>query len=178
MIGPPSENPRRNPSPGGGINRNLVNRFTIRAAREEDVDFVTGLVWSLLEFGSPLWTDREALAPGFREALSQAVLSQGPRSSVLVAEANDGALLGFVSVKIGQDPTGAHRAHVADLAVCADARRMGVGRALMRAAEHWARERELPALSLDVWSTNERAMAFYRSLGYRPEAFTLVKPVD
>ena len=45
---------------------------------------------------------------------------------------------------------------MADLAVKANARRIGVGTALMCAAEAWAREGGLPALSLDVSSTNER----------------------
>ena len=33
-------------------------------------------------------------------------------------------------------------------------------------------------LGLDVWSTNERALTFYRHLGYRPESLCLVKPLD
>src|SRR5262249_2753848 len=44
--------------------------------------------------------------------------------------------------------------------------------------EAWACEQGLPALSLDVWSTNERALAFYRHLGYRPESLSLVKTLS
>jgi ribosomal protein S18 acetylase RimI-like enzyme len=82
----------------------------------------------------------------------------------LVAERPDGTRLGFISLREGEDVVGAARGHVADLAVTAEARRLGVGTALMKAGEAWARERGLPALSLDVWSTNERALAFYRRL--------------
>jgi ribosomal protein S18 acetylase RimI-like enzyme len=67
---------------------------------------------------------------------------------------------------------------VADLAVKEDARRMGIGRALMRAGEAWARERGLPVLSLDMWSTNQGALAFYERLGYRPESLRLMKALD
>jgi ribosomal protein S18 acetylase RimI-like enzyme len=76
---------------------------------------------------------------------------------------------------VGTDVAGVARGHVADLAVIADARRMGVGTALMEAGEAWARDRGLPALSLDVWSTNRRALAFYRRLGYSAESSCLSK---
>jgi ribosomal protein S18 acetylase RimI-like enzyme len=55
---------------------------------------------------------------------------------------------------------------------------MGVGRALMQTGEAWARERGLPVLSLDVWSTNRMALACYRALGYRPDSLCLIKALD
>jgi len=36
----------------------------------------------------------------------------------------------------------------------------------------------LPTLSLDVWSTNDRALAFYRRLGYCAESLCLVKRLN
>lgn len=48
----------------------------------------------------------------------------------------------------------------------------------MQAGEAWARERGLPSLSLDVWATNERALAFYRRLGYCAESLCLIKALD
>lgn len=153
----------------------MTDGFLIRTAHEGDCEFITGLVPSLLEFGSPSWDDAAALAPGFRAVLVAAVLAQNPQSAVLVAEGADGARLGFISLKMSQDAVGTARGHVADVAVAADARRTGVGTALMRAAEAWARDRGLPALSLDVWSTNERALTFYRRLGYNTESLCLVK---
>ena len=104
--------------------------------------------------------------------------NQGPRAAVLIAHDEDGERLGFVSVKVREDVNGVERAHVADLAVREGARRLGVGRALMRAAEAWARKQGLPVLGLDVWSTNERAMAFYRRLDYRAESLHLIKELD
>jgi ribosomal protein S18 acetylase RimI-like enzyme len=69
----------------------------------------------------------------------------------------------------------AARGHVSDLAVILDARRMGVGTALMNAGEAWASQHGLPAVSLDVWSTNKAALAFYQRLGYSVESLCLVK---
>lgn len=156
----------------------MTGQLLIRPAHEHDCEFIAGLVPSLLEFGSPNWDDAGAFAPGFREVLVDAVRRQGPRSTVLVAERADGSRLGFISLKVGKDVGGGARGHVADLAVTADAREMGVGTALMNAGEAWARERGLPAISLDVWSTNERALAFYRRSGYSVESLCLVKRID
>jgi ribosomal protein S18 acetylase RimI-like enzyme len=155
----------------------MTHQLLIRSADERDCEFIAGLVPSLLEFGSPSWDDAGVFAPGFRDALADAVRGQGSQSTVLVAEGADGTRLGFISLRVGKDVAGAARVHVADVAVTADARRMGVGTALMNAGEAWARERGLPAISLDVWSTNERALAFYRGLGYSVESLCLVKPV-
>jgi ribosomal protein S18 acetylase RimI-like enzyme len=73
---------------------------------------------------------------------------------------------------------GGERGHVADLAVTESARRLGVGTALMKAGEAWARDRGFDLLSLDVWSTNHAALAFYRRLGYPVDALRLIKRLD
>lgn len=156
----------------------VPHEIVIRPAREEDREFVAQFVSSLLQFGSPAWKDSGALAPGFRKVLADAVNNQHARAAVLIAQNEDGERLGFVSVRVRDDVAGVERAHVADLAVMEGARRVGVGRALMRAAEAWARERGLPVLSLDVWSTNQGARTFYRRLGYRPESLCLIKELD
>ena len=155
----------------------MAGRFAIRPAQAGDSDFVAGLVPSLLRYGSPAWDNADALSPGFREVLVDAVRAQDPRAAVLIAEGADGRPLGFISLKVSTDVTGSERGHVADLAVREAARRMGVGQALMQAGEAWARERRFPVLSLDVWSTNQPALAFYRTLGYRPESLCLIKPL-
>ncbi len=153
----------------------MTDQFLIRPAHEGDCEFIAGLVPSLLQFGSPAWDDAAALTSGFRDVLVSAVRAQDAQSTVLVAEGANGAPLGFISLKVGEDVVGVARGHVADLAVTVDARRIGVGTALMRAGEAWARDRGLPALSLDVWSTNERALTFYLRLGYGAESLCLIK---
>ena len=157
------------------LNWNVVDQIEIRTANAADSDFVAGLAPSLLEFGSSAWKDTAALAPAFADVLASAVRAPVPGSTVLIAQSKDGTRLGFISLKLREDVTGAQRGHVADLAVTRDARRMGVGRALMQAGETWARERGLALLSLDVWSTNEPALEFYARLGYRSESLCLIK---
>jgi putative acetyltransferase len=85
----------------------------------------------------------------------------------VVAEA-EGGLVGRLSV--ARDPHPAS-AHVADLGlmVAREWRRRGVGRALMLAAEEWARAAGVTKLELHVFPYNEAALALYERLGYERE---------
>jgi RimJ/RimL family protein N-acetyltransferase len=90
-----------------------------------------------------------------------------PHAAVLVAE-DDGQIVGRLSTARDSHPASAH---VADLGlmVARGHRRHGVGRALMEAAEEWARAGGVRKLELHVFPHNEPARALYRSLGYREE---------
>lgn len=90
-----------------------------------------------------------------------------PDAAVLVAEVPDG-IVGRLS--IARDPHPAS-AHVADLGlmVAEDYRRRGIGRALMQAAETWAREVGVRKIELHVFPYNTAAVALYESLGYQQE---------
>ena len=84
----------------------------------------------------------------------------GPASTVL-AVLDGERLLG--TVMLGHD---GHRGWVYYLAVAADARRRGIGSALVQACERWLVERDIPKLQLMVRSDNATAQAFYAPLGY------------
>jgi ribosomal protein S18 acetylase RimI-like enzyme len=62
-----------------------------------------------------------------------------------------------------------HRAWVHHVAVAADARRNGYGRALMAAAETRLRALGCPKLNLQVHRFNAEVVAFYEALGYTVE---------
>lgn len=160
------------------MNPGVADLITVRRASGADREFVAGLAPSLLDCPSPAWEDPAVLSTRYGDALARAVDQQGADSTVLIAQNGDGLALGFISLRVGRDAAGFVRAHVADVAVVADARRSGVGSALMRAAEVWAHEHDLAMLELDVWATNDRALSFYRSLGYREESLTLFKPLE
>ncbi|TMD75294.1 MAG: GNAT family N-acetyltransferase [Chloroflexi bacterium] len=51
----------------------------------------------------------------------------------------------------------------------------GVGKALAQACEQWAREQGYRILSLATGAANERALGFYRHMGYLDEDVKLVK---
>lgn len=77
----------------------------------------------------------------------------------------DGALAG--TVMAGYD---GHRGWINYLAVDPGARRRGLGRALMAAAERLLRERGCPKINLQVRHDNREAVAFYECVGFAEDA--------
>lgn len=79
--------------------------------------------------------------------------------------------------------------YVDSLATAAQARRRGVARALLDAAERLARERGLRAVALDTWACNHAARSLYLAAGFdevahtpaaggRPGGVSLLKDLD
>jgi RimJ/RimL family protein N-acetyltransferase len=97
-------------------------------------------------------------------------LRRYPHAAVFVAEADDGTVVGRLSV--GRDPHPAST-HVADvgLMVAVGARRQGVGRALLQAAVGWARAAGVRKLELHVFPWNEAAIKLYDSFGFEREGY-------
>jgi ribosomal protein S18 acetylase RimI-like enzyme len=81
----------------------------------------------------------------------------GPASTVLAAGALDG------TVMVGTD---GHRAWMYYLAVDPAQQGRGLGRALVAAAEQWAKAQGAPKLMLMVRTSNTAVTAFYEALGY------------
>jgi GNAT superfamily N-acetyltransferase len=66
-------------------------------------------------------------------------------------------------------------AHVAILTVSGESEGQGAGRALLEAAEAWARSRGVEMITLHVFVGNERARAVYERQGYAAETLRYVK---
>lgn len=103
------------------------------------------------------------------------------RGRILVAEF-DGEIAGFVSVwgrVVSEEPDRdpAPAAYVNDLVVRAPHRRRGLGRALMRAAEDYARGCGARWLGLGVLAANQAARSLYHELGFAPFHLQLRKPL-
>jgi RimJ/RimL family protein N-acetyltransferase len=96
-------------------------------------------------------------------------LRRYPDAAVLVAE-EDGHVVGRLSIVRDAHPACAHVADVG-IMVQLDRRRSGIGSALMRAAEDWARRAGISKLELHVFPHNEAALGLYRSLGYVQEGY-------
>ena len=95
-----------------------------------------------------------------------ALLLDSPTSSVLVADAGAGRLHGFVGVERRTTIESGERVEIAGLVVDAQVRRGGVGRALIAAAEAWARQVGVHEIVLRSNVARSEAHAFYPSVGY------------
>lgn len=130
--------------------------ITIRPLAHGDAPAVTALSSDL---GYP--ADQAAMATRL------AVVLAAPGHAVFGGDGEDGQLLGWVHVcsrLLLIDPPSAF---VEGLVVAPDARRQGVGRALMAAAEDWSRRHGAQTIRLRSGATREDAHAFYRALGYQ-----------
>jgi GNAT superfamily N-acetyltransferase len=122
--------------------------------------------------------DPARVAAVYRAGLQHPAGQPADETATFVAEL-DGRVVGMVDIHVAR-PAGAHQprtyGYVPELAVAVDARRRGVGAALMAAAEDWARARGCAHVVLDYNARNTDAGRFYRDrLGYRPAGEILIK---
>lgn len=90
-------------------------------------------------------------------------------AAVLLAEDDAGRPLGFVELSIRPCAEGCRTNRVAYLEgwyVVPDARRRGVGRSLVGAAERWARAQGCTEFASDTQPDNEVSIAAHQALGF------------
>jgi GNAT superfamily N-acetyltransferase len=93
-----------------------------------------------------------------------------PNERHYIAVAASGArLLGWMHVEHRFSLEGGERAELMGLVVDSSARRGGVGRELVGAAEKWALARGLAALTVRSNAAREHSHPFYEALGYARE---------
>lgn len=89
--------------------------------------------------------------------------------AVLVAEGASDRLLGFAELSIRAQAEGCATDRIGYLEgwyVIPEARAQGVGRALVEAAEDWAREQGCVEFASDAEADNELSAAAHRALGF------------
>ncbi len=92
-----------------------------------------------------------------------------PNAATLLAVADDGTLLGFVEVGLRAYAEGCETSpvgYVEGWFVDRPARRAGVGRALIRAAEDWARAKGCTEMASDTELHNTVSQDAHERLGY------------
>ena len=87
-------------------------------------------------------------------------------TAVLLVARLAGRLVGTVQLQLSARENGRHRGEVARLLVHTEARRRGIGTALMRAVEEAAKHRGLHILVLDT-RTGDPSQVLYETLGYQ-----------
>lgn len=74
--------------------------------------------------------------------------------------------------------SGERHAHIFLLYVAPNHRCKGIGAALMRYAENWAKARGDRQIGLQVFQSNQPALNLYRALGYQTQSLWMVKPLE
>ncbi|MEU4549997.1 GNAT family N-acetyltransferase [Nonomuraea dietziae] len=149
----------------------------IRPYRDEDRDAVVALAPRLTE-GVAAWRDADAVAVAVRGWVTGSLDRDGSDGHGVLVAVHDGCVAGFVTLATQRHFTGQVDAYIGELVVCAEVERIGIGRALVNAAESWARERGLRRITLETGAANVRARSFYRALGYAEEGVRLSRPVS
>ena len=90
--------------------------------------------------------------------------------SILIAEARDGTLLGFVEVDLRSHADGCNPSkpvgYIEGWYVAKHHRQRGVGRKLLGEAEAWARSHNCFEIASDATIDNERSQRAHAALGY------------
>jgi putative acetyltransferase len=144
--------------------------FTVRPADPSDAEALVRLAEAVSSEpeGWLISVDGEWRSVGDERRYLKAV-RRYPHAAVYVAERQeDGAIIGRLSLARDTHPASAH---VADLGlmVAADARRQGVGQALLEAAVAWASSAGIRKLELHVFPWNEPAIRLYERFGFERE---------
>ncbi|NYH42571.1 GNAT superfamily N-acetyltransferase [Micromonospora jinlongensis] len=132
-----------------------------------------------LDAGTYRIPQREAVVRHFAVMLAD----QADRDGVLVAETDDGRVVGMVEVLLQSDPP-EHQilcpqpSAQVHTVVLPDARGLGVGSVLLQAAERWATSRGISYLSAGIYHRNVDAVRFYSRHGYTDAGLSLGKSVD
>lgn len=127
----------------------------IREANPEDAEALARLSGQL---GYP--ANAEATARRLREIIAR------PVGAVYVAEMRDRTIAGTAHVLAEYSMMDEPRAYLAGLIVDESCRSQGIGSALLRAAETWAREHGLTRMRVNSNVIRERAHRFYLREGY------------
>lgn len=153
--------------------------FQVRHAVGADGEAIMSLMPRLASFDVPesrnpvdLWRSDAAI---FQRWLD----GKAPECFVHVAVDNAQEVIGFTLVSLrpellSHEPS----AHLEAIAVDEGAEGMGIGQALLTAAESEARAKGAKTITLHVFSVNTRARSFYEKSGYDGELIRYIKSLD
>lgn len=141
-------------------------RWTLRPARPTDAHALARLFASVRGEGRWLLTPANAVSEP-SEAFFIGEMIRSTNGLAIVAE-GDGEVIGNVLVTVERNSV---TNHVGTLSIVIDRdwRDVGIGSAMVRAAQDWVRSQGLAKLGLSVFPDNARAIAVYEHCGFERE---------
>jgi len=146
----------------------------IRPFVAQDTSFIMSLAPRLI-IGMAHWRDDEKKLQAVKGWLEGSIANVEKGTMIFVAENEHGKPTGFATVTTNRHFTGTEQAYIGELAVDADAEGHGVGQALVKTCEQWAREQGYSFLVLETGIANIRARKFYAHAGFQEEDVRLTK---
>jgi RimJ/RimL family protein N-acetyltransferase len=138
-------------------------RWTLRPARPTDSRGLARLFADVRREGRWLVTPPSAVSQP-SEAFFIGEMIRGEEGLALVAEA-DGETVGNILVSIERNVVSSHVGTLS-IVVAEGWRDVGIGSAMVRAAQEWAAAHGLLKIALAVFPDNERAIAVYERAGF------------
>ena len=153
----------------------MDNDLIIRPANDTDREFIFGLSPRLAEVAGLPWHSDKAVQKMHDDYFAEVFANSSPLQATYIAEKNKVAL-GFIHTRSHKDDvSGEACGTVPLLGVCPKAQGLGVGKALITAAEQWAKEQGYRLLHLEVFANNDKAQGFYQNLGFEAEILHMIK---
>ena len=138
-------------------------RWTLRPARPTDARGLAGLFDAVRQEGRWLLTPPSAVSQPSEAFFIGEMLRTGD-GLALVAEA-DGDPIGTVQISLERSAVSSHIGTLS-IVVAEGWREVGIGSALIEAAQRWARDHGLLKVALAVFPDNARAIAVYERAGF------------
>lgn len=161
----------------------MDKRYEIREFKAQDRDALNACIRELQEHErqfEPRMKSYEMIADSYLDNLLARCAETSGR--ILVAE-TQGEVVGYVCVNAeepntDEDEVAYDYALVADIVVTRAHRGQGIGKALLEAAEHYAKNRGARWLRIWVLAQNAGAQALYQRSGFTPRLTELEKTLD
>ncbi len=150
--------------------------FQVRSAEHEDGEAILALMPRLASFDVPKSRNPRDLWRSDAAMLQRWLDGKAAECFVHVAVDDAQEVLGFALVSLrpemlSHEPS----AHLEAIAIGEGAEGMGVGQALLGAAESEAMARGARTITLHVFASNSRARGFYEQSGYDGELLRYIK---
>ena len=148
----------------------------IRAAQTSDRDSVIEMAERLQE-GVASWRNPQEVRRAVIGWVHESLANLADRDAAAFVAERNGEVVGFVCASERSHFTGKVDTYIGELVVMKKAEGLGVGRALVEAAEDWGRSRGRKRVVVDTGAANAPARQFYAALGYEEEDITVSRAI-
>ncbi|GAB3038815.1 GNAT family N-acetyltransferase [Spirosoma pulveris] len=152
--------------------------MTIRPATPADAALLTELsAVTMREAFGPPHNSADLVEEYIQSAITQPILEAelaDPRSTFFLMVSSDGVPIGFAKLRRHTPPRRMKlrtAIEIQRIYLLASQIGKGQGRALLTHCLDWAKEQGYRAVWLGVWERNERAQAFYKTMGFERFGF-------